>query len=145
MWYTRDVPDKMVRLFFVWEKAMQGNVPETPPVIVENVTTIVETPPEPEPIIEPDYSEEAIRELDAWCASIEAQIEALRLAIGGLAPGEHSHDNYAATEHEHGYAATEHGHEEFALREHEHASTPGERQDEPPKPTHPWFRKIGEY
>lgn len=118
---------------------MQGNE-ETPPVIVEsNPTIIVETPPEP--IIEPDYSEDAIRELDEWCASIEARLAALETASLGFAPGEHSHDGYAVTEHEHAITEHEHG-EQYAAREHEHAAPRENKPDEAPKPTHPWFRPV---
>ena len=115
------------------------------PVIVENNTTIIAPETEQQPD-EPDFSEDALREFDAWCANIEQQIAAIETSLIELRSiiGEHNHDGYAASEHEHtGLASEEHTHEGYALSEHEHASRT-RSEDRPPKETHPWFRKVGE-
>lgn len=117
---------------------------QSEPVIVENNTTIIAPETEQQPT-ESEYSEESIRELDAWCADIERQIDELRTALLGTAPGDHSHDGYAIEGHEHsGLASEEHTHEGYAPAEHEHAPAPRRDEDKPPKETHPWFRKVGE-
>lgn len=115
------------------------------PVIVENNTTIIAPEVEQQPT-EPEFSEDTLRELDAWCANIETQIAEMGSAIielRSILEG-HSHDGYAASEHEHaGLASEEHTHEGYALTEHEHASRT-RSEDRPPKETHPWFRQIGQ-
>ena len=115
------------------------------PVIVENNTIIIAPETEQQPT-ESEFSEETLRELDAWCAGIEQHIadcQAAILELRALIEG-HNHDGYAASEHEHaGLASEEHSHEGYALAEHEHAARTREN-DKPPKETHPWFRKVGE-
>lgn len=121
---------------------MQENAEEIPPVIVEsNPTVIIETPSEPV-VVESEFSEDSLRAFQEWCDGIDARLAALEIALLGAAPGEHSHDGYATSEHEHG--PTIHEHEEYALREHEHATPTREREDKPPKPTHLWSRPVGE-
>lgn len=119
---------------------------EQEPIVVENNTTIIAPEVEQQPT-EPEFSEDTIRELDAWCAGIEQHIadcQAAILELRAIIEG-HSHDGYAASEHEHpGLASEGHEHEQYARNEHEHATTSEKREDTPPKPTHLWFKKIGE-
>jgi len=98
-------------------------------------------PLEESPPIQEEQLSEDIDELDALraeLATVRAELETLRTSIG-----EHSHDGYAATDHDHGGAVPS---EETTGEEGE--TIPGEAEistedDISPKREHFWFRKYG--
>ncbi len=81
----------------------------------------------PEPVEETREDENILETLRAEIRSLAERLSACEARIG-----EHSHDGYAQSEHSHETTPP--------------STQPSEeRRDEAPTPTHPYFRRIGDF